>query len=77
MSLTDFEANFQLVLLIGIMLYSNHKYTNNYILQGFFIIMISIYAISIMSTEYLFALTLILFNAMLNIFYLVYRVDKI
>lgn len=76
MSYSEFEASFLLIMLIIIMLYSNHKYPQNYILNGLWILMISAYGVSTMNENYLFTLTLIIFNIIINITYLSFNLEK-
>lgn len=67
-----------LTILTTIMLYSNYKYQQNYVLQGFWLIALPIYAISVMNSYFIiFPLIIMSFNAILNITYLSYGLKKV
>lgn len=60
-----------LIALIIFMLWTNHKYPNNYYLSGFWVICISwygVYAISNILVNQTFGIICLFFNVMLNLF---------
>lgn len=75
--LSEFESCMLLTLLIAIMLYTNYKYPRHYIFQSFWIIMISIVSVSIINLNTFYVLTLMLFNILINIFYLSFKLKDV
>lgn len=73
----EFNNTISIFLLICLMLYTNNKYNKNYILQAFWLITISWFIVSLMDDNFIVFPTIMLsFNAIINISYLTFGLQR-